>query len=94
MSWILALQLCGPEQAVHWLDGSMEGQVVECESIELSGNDQEHLILRTTGSMATGIRSGRDPGIDQTTKKKLLSWVDKNKDEISVQCDRIEKLMA
>lgn len=94
LPWLFALQLCGPENAIKWLDKTSEGKVVQCENIEYSGTDNAHCVVRTVGSMATSITnsnsvqncSGSDHG-------SIQKWIKSHSGFITAQTERAQTLM-
>lgn len=94
LPWLFAVQLCGPENAIKWLDKTAEGKLVRCENIEYSGTDNAHYVLRTVGSMATSITNinslQNSSGSDHGT---MQEWIESHSTFITAQTERAQTLM-
>lgn len=94
LPWLFALQLCGPENAIKWLDETTEGKVVRCENIEYSGIDNAHCVFRTVGSMATSItNSNSGQNCSGSAHGSLQKWIESHSAFITAQIERAETLM-
>jgi hypothetical protein len=71
--WLLAIQLCGPQDAIKWFNSQSSGNAFHFANVSVKLFDHHNKILQLQGSMATET-AGADPQarLEELSKSKTL----------------------